>query len=154
MHYRTYNREKGTVLLVSLLLLLILSIIGIAGMSTSIFGLRMAGNIQSLYDSFQVADAGRAAAMADPANFDTDNNDDPDLGNFKDILKELDDDELAVNVVRVLPDEELECPRSSAASSVTFIGCEYYTVDSEHDNEMSGAHTKVVEGAVKEILAH
>ena len=150
MQYRTDNREKGTVLLVSLLLLLILSIIGIAGMSTSIFGLRMAGNIQSMYDSFQVADAGRAAAMSDPANFNGGDQDDIFSGDDYIVAK--------VNVVRLLPDQELECPRSPTASSVSFIGCEYYELDSEHLSERddvvsSGAQTRIFGGATKEILA-
>ena len=152
MHYRTCNQEKGAVLLVSLLLLLILSIIGIAGMSTSIFGLRMAGNIQSLYDAFQVADAGRAAAMADAASFNGGDQTDifagGDPGTIKDYIV------AEVNALRLLPDVELECPRSPAASSITFIGCEYYTIDSEHDDAVSGARAHVFEGAAKEILAH
>ena len=149
MPCRIYKRETGAVLLVSLLLLLILSIIGVAGMSTSIFGLRMAGNMQSMYDSFQQADAGRAAAMSNASSFNG--------GDQFDIFAGSDPIDTyivaEVNVVRLLPDEELECPRSPAASSIGFIACEFYTIDSEHDDAVSGARSKIFEGAAKEILA-
>jgi hypothetical protein len=137
------------VLLVSLLLLLILSIIGVAGMSTSIFGLRMAGNMQSMYDSFQLADAGRAAAMSDAGSFN--GGDQTDIFAGSDAIDTYIVAE--VNVVRLLPDVELECPRSPAASSIGFIACEFYTIDSEHEDAVSGARSKIFEGAAKEILA-
>ena len=152
MHYRAYKREKGTVLLVSLLLLLILSMIGIQGMSTGIFGLRMAGNVQSIYDSFQLSDAGRAAAKADAASFN--GGDQLDIFSGGDSGTTSDYIVAEVNVVRLLPDVELECPRSPAASSITFVGCEYYTIDSEHEDAASGARTHVFEGVSKQILAN
>lgn len=150
MNARKKKGEQGAVLLVSILLLLILSILGVAGMSTGIFGLRMAGNMQSLYDSFQIADAGRAAAVADAGSFT--GGDQSDIFSGSDPIDDYIISE--VNVVRLLPDVELECPRSTAASSIGFIVCEFYTIDSEHDDPVSGARTKVFEGVAKEVLTN
>lgn len=151
MAQRTPMREHGVVMFVSLLLLIILSIIGIAGMSTSIFDLRIAGNTQRLYDSFQSADAGLAAAMSDEDTFDGSDKSDlfagGDPGSTEDYIV------AEVNVERVLPDVELSCPRSPDSSSVAFIGCEHYTVDSEHQDAVTGARTQVYQGVVREIIA-
>ena len=146
MRYRTHKKQKGAVLLVSVLLLLVLTIIGIEGMSTSVMGLRMAGNVQGLYDSFQLAEAGRAKAIAD-TDFDADGDQSYEY-TFGDS-----DSKVMVNVARLLPDVERNCPRKSAASSASLVSCEYYTVESEHDAPVSGARTKVFEGVTREILA-
>ncbi len=151
MRYSTGRREKGVVMLVSLLLLIILSVIGMQGMSNGIFNLRMAGNIQNLYDSFQMADAGIAATMADGGHFDgTDQADifaggDPGSTEYFIVAE--------VNVERLLPDVEIDCPRTPGASSVSFIGCERYMIDSEHEDAATGARTRVFQGVVREIIA-
>jgi len=163
MRYSTGRREKGVVMLVSLLLLIILSVIGMQGMSNGIFNLRMAGNIQNLYDSFQMADAGIAATMADGGHFDgTDQADifaGGDPGSTKDFIV------AEVDVERLLPDVELDCPRAPGASSILdcprapgassigFIGCERYLVDSEHEDAATGARTRVYQGVVREIIS-
>ena len=151
MRYSTGRREKGVVMLVSLLLLIILSVIGMQGMSNGIFNLRMAGNIQNLYDSFQMADAGIAATMADDGHFDgTDQADifaGGDPGSTEDFIVAV------VDVERLLPDVELDCPRAPGASSIGFIGCERYLVDSEHEDAATGARTHVYQGVVREVIA-
>ena len=149
-HYRIRKRQKGVVMLVSLLMLVILSLIGIAAISTSVFELRMAGNIQNMYESFQSADAGIAAAMSDGGVFDGTDKADIFAGGDAGTVEEYIVAE--VNVGRLLPEVELTCPRGPGASSVTFIGCEHYTVDSEHENDATGARTHVYQGAVREIL--
>ncbi len=151
MRYRAGRREKGVVMLVSLLLLIVLSVIGIQGMSNSIFNLRMAGNIQDLYDSFQIADAGIAAAMADDDHFDGADQADIFVGGVPGSTEDFIVAE--VNVERLLPDVDLDCPRAPGASSVSFIGCERYMIDSEHEDAATGARTRVYQGVVREIIA-
>ena len=151
MRYRVCRREQGVVMLVSLLLLVMLSIIGLQGMTSSIFNLRIAGNIQNMYDSFQMADAGIAATMADGDSFDGVNKPDifagGDPGSTEDFIV------AEVNVERLLPDVELECSRSPGASSITFIGCEHYRIDSEHEDAATGARTHVFQGVVREVIS-
>jgi len=149
-HYRTCKREQGVVMFISLLMLVILSIIGVAAMSTSIFELRMAGNVQNMYDSFQSADAGIAAAMSQSGTFNGGDKTDIFAGGSVGTIEGF--IVAKVNVGRLLPGLELTCPRSAGSSSVTFIGCEHYTVDSEHDDAATGARTHVYQGAVREIL--
>ena len=151
MRYRVCRREQGVVMLVSLLLLVMLSIIGLQGMTNSIFNLRIAGNIQNMYDSFQMADAGIAATMADGDSFNGVNKTDifagGDPGSTEDFIV------AEVNVERLLPDVELQCPRGPGASSIAFIGCEHYRVDSEHEDAVTGARTHVFQGVVREVIS-
>lgn len=50
--------EQGSVLIVSLVILLVLTLLGIAGMDTTMMQERMAGNLQERMTAFQAAEAG------------------------------------------------------------------------------------------------
>ncbi|MES9884068.1 MAG: PilX N-terminal domain-containing pilus assembly protein [Sedimenticola sp.] len=144
--------EKGSVLITSLLLLTVLTIIGLAGTSSSIFELRMAGNTQSFYDSFQNADAGITAAMSQEGdNFDGSDKSNIFSSGGTNTLKAYITS--TVNVDRLFPTLNLACPRESGGSSVGFLECEYYRVESEHDDTATGARTLIFQGVAKEILA-
>jgi len=53
----THSRQHGAVLVVSLLILLVLTIIGVAGLNTSVMEERMAANSQKLTETFQTAES-------------------------------------------------------------------------------------------------
>jgi type IV pilus assembly protein PilX len=72
---RTYNihgafKERGTTLVVSLILLLVLTVLGVSGMSSSTLELTMASNSQYHQDAFQAAETGIDIAIA-TRNFTT-----------------------------------------------------------------------------------
>ncbi|HCD56765.1 MAG TPA: pilus assembly protein PilX, partial [Halieaceae bacterium] len=52
------HSERGVALAVSLLFLLVVTIVSITAATNSSVGLRMAGNLQDNYESFQAAEAG------------------------------------------------------------------------------------------------
>lgn len=55
--------QNGSVLIVSLLLLLVITIVGIAGVSNSLLGERVAGNQKQISEAFMKAESGLVATM-------------------------------------------------------------------------------------------
>ena len=53
--------QKGSVLVVSLLLLMIITIVGVAGVSNSLLGERLAGNQKQISEAFMKAESGLVA---------------------------------------------------------------------------------------------
>lgn len=64
------NVETGVALVMSLVILLLLTIIGIAAMRTSSLEERMAGNIQDATHAFEAAESGLNAALTAPGSLD------------------------------------------------------------------------------------
>jgi len=65
------RNESGAALVVALLMIIILSLIGIASSSNSTFEIRLSGNKRSATDAFYSSDAGAQSVLADIANFAT-----------------------------------------------------------------------------------
>ena len=63
------KEESGVAIVVALLMILILSLIGFASMSSSIFETKLSGNKRGSTDAFYVADSGAQSVMAALANF-------------------------------------------------------------------------------------
>ena len=65
------RNESGVALVVALLMIVILSLIGLASSSTSTFEIRLSGNKRGAADAFFTAEAGSQAVIANVANFST-----------------------------------------------------------------------------------
>ena len=65
------RNESGVALVVALLMIVILSLIGLASSSSSTFEIRLSGNKRGATDAFYSADAGAKSVMADITNFNT-----------------------------------------------------------------------------------
>lgn len=59
--YQVNRRERGAVLIISLIILLVLTLIGVAGMNSSVMQERMASNAQNSNRVFQAAESSAAA---------------------------------------------------------------------------------------------
>ena len=57
-------RERGAALFVGLVLLLVMTVLGVSGMSTATLELAMAGNAQAQQDAFQAAETGIDIAIS------------------------------------------------------------------------------------------
>jgi len=57
-------KQRGATLIVGLILLLVLTVLGVSGMSTARMEVRMAGNTQFRQDAFQLAESGIDLAIA------------------------------------------------------------------------------------------
>ncbi len=60
----TRAKQRGAVLVLALVLLMILTVLGISGMTTATLELTMAGNAQFYQQAFQAAETGIAIAIA------------------------------------------------------------------------------------------
>lgn len=63
------NRQRGTVLVVALVLLLVLTLLGVTAMNTTTLEERMAFNSQEINRAFQAAETGLDAGFANPGAF-------------------------------------------------------------------------------------
>ena len=172
MQSQYIKKQQGAALIIGLLVLTILTIIGLSAMETSQFELKMAGNTQDFYNSFQQADAGVFAIMSfsrvsglpdDNKPFDGDDNSAPFTGlnnasdpphplwevNHKRVDSNGDGD---VEVDVVLAATGLPCPRAAVATSVDLIECEFYQVESEHTDVQTSARTHLFQGVSKELI--
>lgn len=73
------RNESGIALVVALLMIVILSLIGIASSSNSTFEIKLSGNKRGSTESFYMADAGVQMVLANITNFNTTN------GSYQDI---------------------------------------------------------------------
>lgn len=65
-----HRRERGAVLVVSLILLVILTLLGLSAMNTTQLGERMAANSQEATRAFQAAETGLTEAFNDADSWD------------------------------------------------------------------------------------
>jgi type IV pilus assembly protein PilX len=156
--------QRGVVLVVSMLFLLVVTIISVIAARNSTFTTKMSANLQDAYSSFQSAEAGVFATMllARTPNDPFQREDILAADNrspFDDVsadahpLRELNDDlaDEAVGVEILFTGAALTCPRSREASSINQFVCDYYRVESEHDVDQR-ARTKVNMGVVKTLI--
>lgn len=71
--YRRPGRQRGTVLVVALVLLLVLTMLGVAALNMNTVEERMSANTQEVMRGFQAAEAGLSAAFYNPNAFDVSN---------------------------------------------------------------------------------
>lgn len=64
------RQQGGTVLVIALILLLVLTILGVAALNTSALEEKMAASTQEIHRAFQAAEAGLDTGFADPSHFD------------------------------------------------------------------------------------
>jgi Tfp pilus assembly protein PilX len=69
LHLRGNPRERGTALIMSLVILMILTILGITAMSTATLQERMSGNIQEGTRAFEVAESALQSTLNDSTQF-------------------------------------------------------------------------------------
>lgn len=154
------QRQRGIALVVSLLFLLMVTLISIAAARNSSFGLRMAGNMQDAYDSFQAAEAGvyavlglagtgnepfRGVDVASP--FTGIATGDHPLRNLRDGAASVDAAVFVVATARTCP----RPPGEGGGSSVGLLDCDYYRITAEHDVE-NKARSRMELGVVKTVI--
>jgi len=166
------NRQEGMTLVMALLFLLILTMLSIFAASNSSLELKMAGNMQDSYSSFQSAEAGAIATMAlsgttiDPFVSLSANATDFIDGNhsyledpFINWVDSAEDHPLngvsgtpaALEVSLRLTTKASICPRAIAGYSTDLLNCDYYDIASKH-SEAHKASTEVHLGVVKAFI--
>lgn len=151
------HAERGAILVVSMLFLLVVTIIAVVATRNSTFITKMSSNMQDSYSSFQSAEAGILAALMlsrtanDP--FDGNHEETPFAAYDEEThpLRELNDETDDVTVAIWYTGNSLACPRSQTASSEGLLDCDYYRIESEHEVEQR-ARTSVDLGVVKTLI--
>lgn len=103
------RNESGVALVVALLMIVILSLIGLASSSTSTFEIRLSGNKRGATDAFYTAEAGAQSVMASTGNFST-----------AYYVAVPDSSSLAVELRNELIDSKLTSPSLSLPSGVSY----------------------------------
>ena len=132
------QRERGTVLLVSLILLIVATTISLSAVSTSVMELRMAGNAEASVDTMQTALAAVDFAIADPSNL-------PVSGPLKVpttvTLSDTMFNELAGETITASASRIEDCappPRMRAASSLLAYSSFKYEISAEINRNVRG----------------
>lgn len=156
----THN-QRGVALVTVLLFLLVVSFIAVTAAQNSALGMKMSGNMQDTYLSFEAAEAGAYAALGLAGG-----DDDPfrrqDLVDepFKDVVlhplrnQAANPADVPVDVDVRLLSTQRACPRpptNRGGSSVAVFDCDYYRVESEHDVP-GRARTHVKLGVIKTVI--
>lgn len=159
MNQTTKSRaQRGAILVVSMLFLLVVTIIAVVAARNSSFSTKMSSNMQDSYSSFQSAEAGILAALLlsrtpnDP--FKRANVEEPFAAYSAEThpLRALNDDPTtAMDVDIWFTGESLACPRSVEGFSEGLLDCDYYRIESEHEVDQR-ARTRVDLGVVKTLI--
>ncbi|MEZ5573470.1 MAG: pilus assembly PilX N-terminal domain-containing protein [Halioglobus sp.] len=156
------HTERGAVLVVSMLFLLVVTVISVVAARNSSFSTKMSSNLQDSYSSFQSAEAGILAtilltrtgnAADDPFDGNTDETPFADIDAGVHPLRQLNDGPDDVDVKVLFTGAALTCPRSVTAFSENLLDCDYYRVESEHQAPQK-ARTKVDMGVVKSLIGN
>src|SRR4030043_1479751 len=65
----TLKNQSGAALVIALIMMIVLTLIGLASTFTSTFEIRLSGNKRGSTDAFYAAEGGIQATLANPANF-------------------------------------------------------------------------------------
>jgi hypothetical protein len=153
--------QRGVALVTVLLFLVIVSFIAITAAQNSALGMKMSGNMQDSYLSFEAAEAGIYAALGLAGG-------DQDPFRRQELVAEpfqgvavhplrnqaANPDDAPIDVDVRLLSTQRACPRPAAGrggSSVGVFDCDYYRIDSEHDVP-GRARTRVELGVVKTVI--
>ena len=172
-HKRVPLKQRGITLVVAILFLLILTIISVFAATNSSLELKMAGNMQDSFTSFQTAEAAAKAvvALANTANdpFDgvstdepvhpKDTDTEPGWDPFIDWADDAADHPLAnvsgqvsdIDVTLNLTTSASSCPRSANGFSSDILACDHYDIGAIHDEEQK-ARTVLHLGVVNTVI--
>jgi hypothetical protein len=158
------SAQRGVALVTALLFLLVVTVIAVTAANNSNLGLKMSASMQDSYRSFHAAEAGIFAALglAGGAQDPFQRQDvvaEPFQGITTHPLRNLavdpdDPGSAPIDVDVFLISIQRPCPRPPTArggSSVGVFDCDYYRIQSEHD-EPGHARTRVELGVVKTVI--
>ena len=170
-----HRTQQGITLVVAILFLLILTILSVFAATNSSLELKMAGNMQDAYASFQSAEAGAIATLAlsdttadpfdglptetplHPNDTDTVPGWNPFIGWADDAddhpLKGVSGSPAALDVTLNMTTSATACPRAVEGFSADLLACDHYDIESLH-SEVQKATTEVHLGAVKTYIGN
>jgi Tfp pilus assembly protein PilX len=144
------GNQSGVALVVALLMIVLLSLIGIASSSNSTFEIKLSGNKRGSTDAFYTADAGAKSVLPDIMNFNTSNGYTTSLGTLPTELQTESIDQRKTSPTLVHPGgvsfasspqvtiyhtTVTKVPRGLGTSAIAFL-YNYYIIDSTGQDQM------------------
>lgn len=163
MSCRSQPRQSGMAMVIVMVMMIAITLFGIAVMNMGALEQRMAGNYQLLAESFEVSEAGLRGAIAlsagtaNPFNARTMVEDPAQTAaNAVNPFASVDPlssihGEAGLDVDLHLVGVGFDCPRSSAPTSSTLIDCDYYRLDSQHKVTNTGVKTGVALHVIEQV---
>jgi Tfp pilus assembly protein PilX len=144
------GNQSGVALVVALLMIVLLSLIGIASSSNSTFEIKLSGNKRGSTDAFYTADGGAKSVLPDITNFNTSNGYTTSLGTLPTELQTESIDQKKTSPTLILaggvsfassPQVTIyhttvtKVPRGLGTSAIAFL-YNYYIIDSIGQDQM------------------
>ena len=152
---RSAPRQRGAVLAITMVLLVVAALLAAYAAANMTTDLRMVRNLQESVRSLNSAEAGTSALVrnifATPGLLNGNSNLDPLSGVTPNPLANVvnrSDDTIDLNVINTV--REGACPRTEAGTSARIVVCDHYRLESEHNSDF--ARTKVDEGVFAEVI--
>ncbi|CAH1748585.1 conserved protein of unknown function [Thauera humireducens] len=159
---RQPNGQRGMVLVVALILLVVATLLGVNLASTGSLELKMARNMQETARSFEFAQGGVAAVWGLIADRGTVGSQNGDILRYNELFDGgVRPAWLLNNDIRpdlFVLERELTCPRLEEGSSADKIACDYYRIEATHDggeddvDDDGFARVRVAQGAFIRIF--
>jgi hypothetical protein len=146
------GNQSGMALVVALLMIVLLSLIGIASSSNSTFEIKLSGNKRGSTDAFYTADGGAKSVLPDIANFNTSSGYTTSLGTLPTELQSESIDQRTMSPkptldvpggvsftsppqVTIYHTTVTKVPRGLGTSAIAFL-YNYYIIDSTGQDQM------------------
>lgn len=101
-HHSNRRNEEGSVMLIAMLVMLLLTLIGLAATNSSVFEIKMAGNQQQLDEEFARAETALNLAVRNFRNLDEDTNDGDDVAVLLNDTDNPEDETVKVKITQSL----------------------------------------------------
>jgi hypothetical protein len=156
-HSPNYLSQRGAVLVISMLFLLVVTVISVVAARNSNFSLQMSSNMQDSTSSFQSAEAGVLATLllsrttVDPFNGTSSTDPFVSFTTETHPLRQLNDDPAALDVDVYFTGSALTCPRNAEGFTDGLLDCDYYRIESQHE-VAKRSRTKVDMGVIKTTI--
>ncbi len=131
--------QSGVVLVIALIMIIVLTLLGLASTFTSTFEIKMSGNKRGATDAFYAADSGVQVAVSNINNFDLPGR---YVSNQYNPFSEKDEDSIYYNpnptnatVLITYDPTQTGAPRGSATSALA-VGYEHYLIESTGQDQM------------------
>ncbi len=138
---RTFLKDQsGLALVVALLMMIVLTLIGLASVSTSIFELMLSGNKRGATDAFYGADSGIQVVTSDVANFDSSKYDAANQYKYSEVASNIN----PTNAYIVIVQDTMRsgAPRGLGMGATGNLGFVYFLAESRGRDQMESNPVK------------
>ena len=138
---RTFLKDQGGVaLVIALIMMVVLTLIGLASAYTSIFEIRLSGNKRGATDAFYGADSGVQVAASNLASFDASKYDAANQYKYSQVASNINPTE--ADIVILHDTMRSGAPRGSGMGATGGIGFMYFLIESTGRDQVESSSVK------------